>query len=85
MLWTSEVYNDLCIMASPKVPQDKVAAVQAALINMSRDPEGSTILRAGADLLKAQGELGFVASDDRDYDNCRTFYKNTGVKDLTKE
>jgi phosphonate transport system substrate-binding protein len=84
-LWTSEVYNDLCIMASPKVPQDKVAAVQATLVNMSRDPEGRNILRAGADLLKAQGEMGFVPSDERDYDNYRTFYKSTRVKDLTKE
>jgi phosphonate transport system substrate-binding protein len=84
-LWTSEVYNDLCIMASPKVPQDKVAAVQATLVNMSRDSEGRNILRAGADLLKTQGEMGFVPSDERDYDNYRTFYKNTRVKDLTKE
>jgi hypothetical protein len=67
------------------VPQDKVAAVQATLVNMSRDPEGRNILRAGADLLKAQGEMGFVPSDERDYDNYRTFYKNTRVKDLTKE
>jgi phosphonate transport system substrate-binding protein len=27
-LWTSEIYQDLCIMASPKVPADKVAAVR---------------------------------------------------------
>src|ERR1700704_3497300 len=30
-LWTSEVYQDLCIMANPKTPADKVAAVRAAL------------------------------------------------------
>jgi tripartite-type tricarboxylate transporter receptor subunit TctC len=72
-------------MASPKVPQEKVAAVQAALVNMSRDPEGRKVLQTSADLLKAQGDLGFVAAADRDYDNYRTFYKTTRVKDLTKE
>ena len=84
-LWTSDIYNDLCIMANPKVPSEKVAAVRAAFLNMAQDPAGRKILEAGADLLKTKGELGFVAADNRDYDNYRAFYKNTHVKDLTKE
>jgi len=80
-LWTSEYYGDLCIMASPKVPADKVAKVKAALINMAADPEGHKVLQAGADLLKMTGELGFVDSADRDYDNYRTFYRTTKVPD----
>lgn len=79
-LWTSEVYQDLCIMASPKVPGDKVAAVKKALIGMVRDAEGRQVLQAGADLLKMNGELGFVAASDRDYDNYRRFYRTTQVK-----
>ena len=79
-LWTSEIYQDLCIMANPKVPADKVAAVKAALIGMASDPEGRKILEAGADLLKSNGELGFVAADNRDYDNYRKFYRTTQVK-----
>jgi phosphonate transport system substrate-binding protein len=79
-LWTSEVYQDLCIMANPKVPADKVAAVRAALINMPRDPAGMKVLEAGAELLKSNGELGFVAANDREYDNYRKFYKTTRVK-----
>ncbi len=79
-LWTSEVYQDLCIMANPKVPADKVAAVRAALIGMVNDAEGRNVLEAGAELLKSTGELGFVAADDRDYDNYRRFYKTTQVK-----
>jgi phosphonate transport system substrate-binding protein len=79
-LWTSELYQDLCIMANPKVPQAKVAAVKEALINMAKDPEGRQILQAGADLVKSQSELGFVAAEDRDYDNYRQFYKTTKVK-----
>jgi phosphonate transport system substrate-binding protein len=67
-------------MANPKVPADRVAAVKAAFINMAQDPEGRRILQAGADLLKSNGELGFVSADNRDYDNYRKFYKTTQVK-----
>jgi phosphonate transport system substrate-binding protein len=79
-LWTSEIYQDLCIMANPKVPTDRVAAVKGALIDMASDPEGRKILEAGAELLKSNGDLGFVAADNRDYDNYRKFYRTTQVK-----
>lgn len=80
VLWTSEIYQDLCIMANPKMPADKVAAVRSALIGMSKDPEGRKILNDGAELLKIKEELGFVAAENRDYDNYRTFYRQTQVK-----
>jgi phosphonate transport system substrate-binding protein len=79
-LWTSEIYQDLCIMAYSKVPADKVAAVRAALIDMVNDPEGRQVLEAGAELLKSTGDLGFVAAENRDYDNYRKFYRTTQVK-----
>jgi phosphonate transport system substrate-binding protein len=79
-LWTSEIYQDLCIMANPKVPADKVAAVRGALVNMAKDPEGRQVLEAGAELLKSTGELGFVTAENRDYDNYRKFYRATQVK-----
>jgi phosphonate transport system substrate-binding protein len=79
-LWTSEIYQDLCIMAYNKVPADKVGAVRAALIAMIEDPEGRKVLEAGAELLKSTGELGFVAAEDKDYDNYRRFYRTTQVK-----
>ena len=83
-LWTSELYQDLCIMANPKVPADKAAAVTNALVGMLKDPQGRKILEDGAELLKSAGELGFVAADNRDYDNYRAFYKQTQVKHLDK-
>lgn len=79
-IWTSEAYLDLCIMANPRVPADKVAAVRSALIDMVKDPEGRKVLEAGAELLKSTGELGFVAADDGDYDNYRKFFRTTQVK-----
>src|SRR5690242_5077558 len=78
-LWTSEVYQDLCIMANPHLPANIVAAVRAALVDMVKDPQGHEILQAGADLLKSNSELGFVAATDRDYDNYRKFYRTTKV------
>jgi phosphonate transport system substrate-binding protein len=80
LLWNSELYNDLCIMASPKVPPAKVAAVRDALIGMTNDPEGRKVIEAGAELLKIKDNLGFIAATDRDYDNYRTFYRKTLVK-----
>jgi phosphonate transport system substrate-binding protein len=53
--------------------------VKAALIGMAKDPEGRKILEAGAELVKSNSELGFVAAENRDYDNYRKFYKNTLV------
>ena len=79
-LWTSEIYQDLCIMANPRMPPEKIAAIRQALIDMARDSEGRQVLQAGADLLKSTGELGFVAADNRDYDNYRKFYRSTQVK-----
>jgi phosphonate transport system substrate-binding protein len=78
-LWTSEMYGDLCIMANPKMPPAKIAAVKAALVNMANDAEGRKILEAGADLLKSTSELGFVAAEDREYDNYRKFFRTTKV------
>jgi phosphonate transport system substrate-binding protein len=85
-LWTSsEIYHDLCIMATPKVPKEKVAAVKATFVNMVKDPKGRKILEAGAALLNVEDELGFVASDNSDYDDYRAFYKKTRVKASTKD
>lgn len=79
-LWTSEIYQDLCIMANPKVPAAQAAAVRDAFVGMAKDPEGRKILEAGAELLKSTAELGFVAASNKDYDNYRSFYKTTQVK-----
>ena len=79
-LWTSPLYPDLCIMAHKRVPAEQIAAVRAALLGMDKDPEGRKVLEASAALIKATGALGFVASDDRDYDGYRAFFKSTLVK-----
>ncbi len=81
VLWESVIYNDLCIMAHPKVPKEKIAAVRTAFDNMRSDPEGRKVLEDTAAVLKITGELGFVAAENRDYDNYRAFFKHTLVKE----
>ncbi|HEX2827698.1 MAG TPA: phosphate/phosphite/phosphonate ABC transporter substrate-binding protein [Burkholderiales bacterium] len=80
ILWSSPLYNDLAVMASPRVPKATVAAVRSAFVGMAKDPKGREILAAGADLLKTGEPTGFVAADNRDYDNYRAFYRQTRVK-----
>ncbi len=79
-LWTSPLYPDLCIMAHKRVPAEATAAVRAALLGMAQDPEGKKILETSAGLIKATGDVGFVAAEDKDYDGYRAFYKSTLIK-----
>ena len=49
---------------------------------MGRDPEGARILEESAALIQQKPPIGFVASDNRDYDNYRRFYRTTLVRPL---
>lgn len=80
-LWSSERYNDLCIMASPVVPSARVEAVRKAFVEMSRTPEGRKVLEEAAANLNLKKAVGFVESSDREYDNYRRFYKKTLVRE----
>src|SRR5258706_2652564 len=79
-LWTSEVYQDLCIMANPKVPADKVAAVRAALVNMLKDPEGRQILEAGGGMLEGGREPRVVRPAQRGEQEERKLFPCAPVK-----
>ena len=75
VLWRSEPYQDLPIMANPAVPKARVEAVRGAFIGMAADPAGRKILEAGAALLKLTGPLGFVSAENSDYANYIEFYR----------
>lgn len=81
VIWSSEEFKDLPIMVSPSVPEADVRAVQQAFIGILADPEGKKILEQGAQLLKLEHPIGFIAASDRDYDNYREFYRKTVLKD----
>lgn len=76
VLWTSEGYHDLALMASSKVPEKDVRAVASAFIGMHNDPVGKAIL------LKASEEVGldqkayFLPATGADYASYRKFYQS---------
>jgi len=74
VLWSSEPYNDLALMASPRVPPARVAAVARAFLGMHRDPEGKRVLAAAGELVHSPAPVSFVAADARDYASYRAFY-----------
>ncbi|HUW50524.1 MAG TPA: phosphate/phosphite/phosphonate ABC transporter substrate-binding protein [Sulfuricella sp.] len=82
VLWASEGYLNLPVSAHPSVPMEKIRTVKAALVNMAKDPEGLKILDASAALIKQAPPLGFVPTEDREYENYRHYYKTTLVKGL---
>jgi phosphonate transport system substrate-binding protein len=74
VLWSSAPFNDLALMASPRVPAEDVRAVAKAFLAMRQDPEGRRILDASAELVRSPEALGFVAATDADYASYRAFY-----------
>jgi phosphonate transport system substrate-binding protein len=77
VLWSSEPFNDLALMASPQVPADQVHAVAQAFFGMDKDPEGRRILAAAAALVHAAEPISFVAASDADFASYRAFYSGT--------
>lgn len=80
VIWTSEPYLDIPVMAHPSLPPGLVEAVRAAFIGMDQDPEGRRALQASADALGSRELWGFVRADDTEYENYRRFYRTTTVK-----
>lgn len=74
VLWSSPPFNDLALMASPRVPADDVRAVATAFLTMHQDPEGRKILAAATELVHAPVPVSFVAASDADYASYRAFY-----------
>jgi phosphonate transport system substrate-binding protein len=78
VLWSSEPYNDLALMASPRVPAADVRAVARAFLGMRQDPEGRRILDAAAELVRS-APFGFMPATDADYASYRAFYAGAPI------
>ena len=78
-LWSSPPFNDLALMASPKVPTGKAQAVAKAFIGMSQDPAGKRVLEAAANAVQSKNPVSFVAASDADYAAYRDFYRRAPV------
>lgn len=75
VLWSSPPFNDLALMASPRVPSSVVKAVEKAFTGMHKDPIGRQILEDAAKLVKARDPVVFVEATDADYATYREFYR----------
>lgn len=76
VLWSSEPFHDLALMASSKVPDREVKAVAAAFAEMHKDPKGLEVLTQVSQLVGLTHEAHFLATDGREYDAYRRFYQS---------
>lgn len=75
VLWSSEGYFDLALMASAKVPQPHLDAIAAAFFGMHTDPEGRRILEAASALVSLTVQDHFVPATMADYANYVRFFE----------
>lgn len=78
-LWRSEPFNDLALMASPRVPAEDVKAVANAFLNMGSTPQGAAILKQVSELVQFPPFARFVDSSDEEYAAYFNFYKTAPV------
>lgn len=74
VLWSSAAFNDLALMASPRVPTAQVQAVGVAFFAMHRDLEGKKILDNAAQVVKSKDPVSFISATQADYTAYRDFY-----------
>lgn len=75
ILWTSEAYPDLALMASSKVPVEDLRAVALALLGMHQDPEGRKILRQASEAAGLNADTYFIPATAADYAAYYHFYQ----------
>jgi phosphonate transport system substrate-binding protein len=80
ILWSSQPFNDLALMASPRVPQSELVAVAHAFNTMADDPQGRSILEQVAEMVHAPEPVSFVPASENDYLSYREFYKNLPIQ-----
>lgn len=76
-LWSSEPFNDLALMVSPRVPAEDLKAVAKAFLAMGDDPEGVAILKRVSDLVQFPPFSRFLPSHEDEYQSYYNFYKTS--------
>ena len=79
MLWSSENFQDLALMASAKVPEKDLAAVATAFVQMSKDPKGRDILHQASQEVGLAQDAYFIAASSADYAAYRRFFQSAPV------
>jgi phosphonate transport system substrate-binding protein len=76
VLWSSEPFLDLALMASSKVPEKDAKAVANAFFAMSKDPVGRDILHKASKEVGLPSETYFIPATGADYAAYRRFYQS---------
>lgn len=76
ILWSSEPFHELALMASSKVPDKDVKAVAAAFTGMHKDPKGREVLAQASAAVKLPAEAVFIPSDGAEYGSYRRFFQS---------
>ncbi|WP_046271160.1 phosphate/phosphite/phosphonate ABC transporter substrate-binding protein [Pseudomonas syringae] len=76
VLWSSASFNDLALMASPRVSKKERDAVANAFFNMQNDPDGRRVLREATELVHAPAPITFIPAAEADYASYRDFYNS---------
>lgn len=79
VLWSSEEYHDLALMASGKVPEKDLKAVANAFYGMQADPLGREILHQASLSVGLGDDARFIPASAGDYANYRKFYQSAPV------
>lgn len=79
VLWTSESFHDLALMASGKVPENDLKAVASAFINMHRDPVGKAILVKASEEVGLDRQAYFLPATGADYAAYRRFFQSAAT------
>ncbi len=76
VLWSSEPFQDLALMASGKVPEPDVRKVSAAFMEMHKDPQGRDVLHQASKEIGLATDAYFVPASAADYAAYKRFYQN---------
>ncbi|WP_192872729.1 phosphate/phosphite/phosphonate ABC transporter substrate-binding protein [Pseudomonas congelans] len=76
VLWSSASFNDLALMASPRVSKKERDAVADAFFNMPHDAYGRRILQEATELVHAPTPITFIPATEADYASYRDFYNS---------
>jgi len=75
VLWASEPFYDLALMASGKVPEKDLKAIANAFFNMHKDPKGRDILHQASQQVGLTVDAYFIPSSGSEYGAYRKFYQ----------
>jgi phosphonate transport system substrate-binding protein len=75
VLWSSEGFQDLALMASPKVTEKDMKAVANAFFDMPNSARGKEILHQASKLVGLPVDAYFVAASGADYASYRRFFQ----------